>query len=300
MEYVKRKLDEIRPYENNPRNNEKSVDRVAESIREFGFLQPIVCDKDGVILAGHTRYAAAKKLGLKTVPVIYAENLSEGQARAYRLIDNKAGEESEWIEELLGKELEAVMLEAPEIEPADFGFIGSGEIKKRKSWENAGKRCGMNKDIRIREKSGFLYTSFFATSEEGTPISEIKQDPEMVGLFAENLVDYISLYLGSNLSEGSWCMATTPRRRHAAGFHFSTEVCRTAAERLGIPFREDIVTAKNRTRVNAVFKLEKDPGEHNVILYDDIITTGTTLKETRRLLLEKGHTVLPIVAIRNQ
>ena len=146
----------------------------------------------------------------------------------------------------------------------------------------------------------FLYTSFFATSEEGTPISEIKQDPEMVGLFAENLVDYISLYLGSNLSEGSWCMATTPRRRHAAGFHFSTEVCRTAAERLGIPFREDIVTAKNRTRVNAVFKLEKDPGEHNVILYDDILTTGTTLKETRRLLLEKRHTVLPIVAIRNQ
>ena len=95
-------------------------------------------------------------------------------------------------------------------------------------------------------------------------------------------------------------MATTPRRRHTAGFHFSTEVCRTAAERLGIPFMEDIVTAKNRTRVNAVFKLEKDPGEHNVILYDDIITTGTTLKETRRLLLEKGHTVLPIVAIRNQ
>ena len=300
MEYVMKRLDEIRPYENNPRNNEKSVDKVAESIREFGFLQPIVCDKDGVILAGHTRYVAAKKLGLKTVPVIYAEDLTEGQARAYRLIDNKAGEESEWIEELLGKELEAVMLEAPEIEPADFGFLGSGEIRKRKSWENAGKRCGMNKDIRIREKGGFLYTSFFATSEEGTPISEIKQDPEMVGLFAENLVDYISLYLGSNLSEGSWCMATTPRRRHAAGFHFSTEVCRTAAERLGIPFREDIVTAKNRTRVNAVFKLEKDPGEHNVILYDDILTTGTTLKETRRLLLEKRHTVLPIVAIRNQ
>ena len=234
------------------------------------------------------------------MPVIYAESLTEGQARAYRLIDNKAGEASEWIEELLGKELEAVILEAPEIEPADFGFTGSGEIKRRKSWENAGKRCGMNKDIRIREKSGFLYTSFFATSEEGRPIAEIKQDPEMVGLFAENLVDYISHYLGSNLSEGSWCLVTTPRRRHADGFHFSTEVCRTAAKALGIPFREEIVTAKNRTRVNAVFKLKKDPEEHNVILYDDIITTGTTLKETRRLLLEKGHTVLPVVAVRNQ
>ncbi len=97
----------------------------------------------------------------------------------------------------------------------------------------------------------------------------------MVGLFAENLVDYITRYLGGSLSEGGWCLATTPRRRHAAGFHFSTEVSRAAAEKLGIPFREDIVTAKNRTRVNAVFRLEKDPGEHNVILYDDKENTVT-------------------------
>ena len=164
MEHVMRRLDEIRPYENNPRNNEKSVDRVAKSIKEFGFLQPIVCDRDGVILAGHTRYAASKKLGLKEVPVIYADGLTEGQARAYRLIDNKAGEESEWVEELLGKELEAVLLEAPEIEPADFGFSGSGEVRRKKSWENAGKRCGMDKDIRIREKCGFLFTAPESTS----------------------------------------------------------------------------------------------------------------------------------------
>ena len=70
MEYEKRKLSEIRPYENNPRDNKKSVEKVARSIREFGFLQPIVCDGDGVILAGHTRYEAAKRLGLETVPVI--------------------------------------------------------------------------------------------------------------------------------------------------------------------------------------------------------------------------------------
>ena len=70
MDYEMKRITEIRPYENNPRNNEKSIEKVAQSIQEFGFLQPIVCDRDGVILAGHTRYEAAKRLGLETVPVI--------------------------------------------------------------------------------------------------------------------------------------------------------------------------------------------------------------------------------------
>ena len=179
MDYEMKRITEIRPYENNPRNNEKSVEKVANSIREFGFLQPIVCDGEGVILAGHTRYEAAKRLGLETVPVIYAKDLTEGQAKAYRIADNKVGESSEWVEELLGKELEAILLEAPQIEPADFGFTSGAEIRRRKSWENAGKRCGTDLDIRIREKNGFLYTSFFTTGGEGKPIAEIKKDPEM-------------------------------------------------------------------------------------------------------------------------
>ena len=166
MDYEIKRISEIRPYENNPRNNEKSVEKVASSIREFGFLQPIVCDGDGVILAGHTRYEAAKRLGLETVPVIYAKDLTEGQAKAYRIADNKVGESSEWVEELLGKELEAILLEAPQIEPADFGFTSGAEIRRRKSWENAGKRCGTDLDIWIREKNGFLYTSFFTTGGE--------------------------------------------------------------------------------------------------------------------------------------
>ena len=96
----------IHPYGNNPRNNTRSVDRVAESIRNFGFLQPIVCDDHGIILAGHTRYQAAKKLGLPTVPVIYARNLTPEQAKAYRLADNKAGEDSLWLNDLLAAEMD--------------------------------------------------------------------------------------------------------------------------------------------------------------------------------------------------
>ncbi len=300
MEYTMKRLDEIRPYENNPRNNEKSIEKVAQSIQEFGFLQPIVCDRDGVILAGHTRYAAAKLLGLEKVPVIYAKDLTGGQAKAYRLADNKVGEGSQWLEDLLAGELEAIALEAPEIEVTDFGFDEPGEIRRKKSWENAGKRCSLEKDVRVREKCGFLYTSFFTTDREGRPIGEIKEDPEMASLFADNLADYIFEMFGHNLPSCGWCLATTPRRRHSDGFHFATQICRMAAGETGIPFREDIILAHGRGRVEPDFELVKDPGERNVLLYDDIMTTGMTMKAARKLLEDRGHAVLSIVAIRNQ
>ena len=118
MEIVMKKLEEIAPYENNPRNNKESIEYVANSIREFGFQQPIVVDKNGVIIAGHTRYEASKKLKLKEVPVIVADKLTDEQVRAYRLADNKAGESSEWIDELLGEELAGI----DELNMEDFGF----------------------------------------------------------------------------------------------------------------------------------------------------------------------------------
>lgn len=85
MQIEIRSIKDIRPYEHNPSSNDGAVDAVAASIKEFGWQQPIVVDKDGVIIAGHTRYKAAKKLGLKEVPVVVAENLTEEQVRAYRL-----------------------------------------------------------------------------------------------------------------------------------------------------------------------------------------------------------------------
>jgi DNA modification methylase len=95
----------IKEYAGNPRINDKAVDAVANSIREFGFKQPIVVDKEGVIIAGHTRYKAARKLGLDTVPVLYATDLTDAQVKAYRLADNKTAEFAEWDEDLLGAEL---------------------------------------------------------------------------------------------------------------------------------------------------------------------------------------------------
>lgn len=121
MEVKSMSIDDIKPYENNPRNNDDAVDAVANSINKFGWQQPIVVDIGGVIIAGHTRYKAAQKLGLKTVPVVVAKDLSEEQVKAYRLADNKSGELATWDDELLEDELVGI----DDIDMADFGFDDS-------------------------------------------------------------------------------------------------------------------------------------------------------------------------------
>lgn len=108
-------IDKIKPYENNPRNND---DAVANSIKEFGWQQPIVVDNGRVIIAGHTRYKAAKKLGYKEVPIVVADKLTEEQVNAYRLADNKVGELAEWDDAELSEELNKIL----DINMADFGF----------------------------------------------------------------------------------------------------------------------------------------------------------------------------------
>lgn len=118
MEIVIKKIDEIKPYENNPRFNDEAVEFVANSIKEFGFKVPIVIDKDGVIVAGHTRYKASLELGLKEVPCIIADDLDENQIKAFRLADNKVSEKAEWDIDLLDTELDSIL----DINMSDFGF----------------------------------------------------------------------------------------------------------------------------------------------------------------------------------
>ena len=102
------KLSDLKPYEKNPRKNDDTAKYVAESIKSFGFKVPIVIDKDNVIVAGHTRYKAAKNLKLKEVPCIIADDLTDKQIKAYRLADNKVAEMSEWDFDLLNEELDSL------------------------------------------------------------------------------------------------------------------------------------------------------------------------------------------------
>lgn len=108
MEIVTRNLKDIHPYERNPRKNDNAVDAVAESIKQCGYIAPIIVDEGGVILAGHTRYKALQKLGRSECEVIVKEGLSEEQKRKYRILDNKTAELASWDFDLLETELEGL------------------------------------------------------------------------------------------------------------------------------------------------------------------------------------------------
>jgi DNA modification methylase len=117
MNIVMKKVSELKEYENNPRNNEAAIDAVAKSIEEFGFKVPIVITKEDVIIAGHTRLKASLKLGLATVPCIVADDLTEGQIKAFRLADNKTAELASWDFSKLESELASI-----EMDMSQFGF----------------------------------------------------------------------------------------------------------------------------------------------------------------------------------
>lgn len=125
MQIIEKQVDELIPYAQNPRCNDASVDAVASSIHEFGFNVPLVIDSSNVLITGHTRLKAAKKLGLKTVPCILADTLTPAQVKAYRLADNKVSELSTWDDTLLESEL--AQLDDLQFDMSRFGF---GELSE--------------------------------------------------------------------------------------------------------------------------------------------------------------------------
>ena len=118
MVIITKNIKEIIPYEKNPRINENAVDKVAESIKQFGWKVPIVIDKNNVIVTGHTRYKAAEKLGINEIPCIIANDLTDAQIKAYRIADNKVADFAIWDNKLLLEEL------------ADLDNIGGGHLHR--------------------------------------------------------------------------------------------------------------------------------------------------------------------------
>ena len=146
MEIINKKLDELKPYENNPRFNDDAVEYVANSIKEFGFKVPIVIDKDGVIVAGHTRYKASIELGLEEVPCIVADDLNEEQIKAFRLADNKVAEQATWDFELLDEELNDIL----NINMGDFDFEKSSNINLEDFFEDGTKNESEDKKQTVK------------------------------------------------------------------------------------------------------------------------------------------------------
>ena len=118
MKITEININDIHPYENNPRINDDAVDAVAASIQEFGWKQPIVVDEQNVIIAGHTRYKAALKLGLTAIPCVVASDLTDEQVKAFRIADNKTGELADWDFGKLDEELSRII----DVDMTKFGF----------------------------------------------------------------------------------------------------------------------------------------------------------------------------------
>lgn len=120
---IYKNVEDIIPYKGNPRNNKQAVDKVAKAIEEFGFNVPITVDENDVVVTGHTRLLASKKLGLEKVPTITLLDLSNEQIQAFRIADNKVSEFSEWNEDLLMQELS-------EIESIDMSIFGFDDLEE--------------------------------------------------------------------------------------------------------------------------------------------------------------------------
>lgn len=146
-------LSDILPYEKNPRKNDNAVDAVAASIRQFGFLVPLVIDREHVIVAGHTRYKAAQRLGMKTVPCVVADELTEDQIKAFRLADNKVGEMAQWDVDLLPLELADIAMDM-----SAFGFeaVSDEDFGEEFTLDDGGKKPFQQISLTLHDKQAEL------------------------------------------------------------------------------------------------------------------------------------------------
>jgi len=147
-------VSELKPYHNNPRDNKGGVEILKKSITEFGFQNPIILDEQNVIIAGHTRLIAAKELGLTEVPTITAYNLTPNQAKAFRLMDNKSQDYSQWDYEMLRKEIEELedeqydtLLTGFENDEINFFLNRDNENDAYKEWRESGGLPYINEDV---------------------------------------------------------------------------------------------------------------------------------------------------------
>lgn len=185
IQVVYKSVDELIPYINNPRLNDDAVDAVASSIKNFGFKNPIVIDSDNEIINGHTRLKAAKKLGLDTVPVIVADDLTEAQKKAFRLVDNKVSEIAEWDIEKLDIELEE--LNGLDLDMSAFGF---GEAMIDVDLDNV---FFEEEDNQEKEKENYLT---FGEVKIKLNSSELKALNEQHEMWTQNNTDSFIEFIG--------------------------------------------------------------------------------------------------------
>lgn len=174
--------------------------------------------------------------------------------------------------------------------------------QKRKSWHkgaDTAARCDLSVErVVISLHVGMPVISLWKKSIKGRLLTDIKADEKMVELFATKMTTVISSVLGRYLSQGYWAICTTPRRRHLVQ-NFACSITARIADNLGIKYYEDVAHARSKERVNAIFDLGVLPDEPNLIIFDDFVTTGSTLNSMRNLLEPLGKNLVFFVGINN-
>lgn len=171
--------------------------------------------------------------------------------------------------------------------------------KKRKGWDKSVEaRCDFTPKPRLTRRSGLFFLSYWQKSIYGRTLTEIKADDSMVPFFAETISNLISEILGDHLQSGGYCIITTPKRRHKV-LNFATRISISIAEKLGIPFYEDVCSCRTKQRVGAIFDVNIVPKEQNIICFDDFVTTGQTLQAMQRALAPYNKNMVFITGINN-
>lgn len=172
--------------------------------------------------------------------------------------------------------------------------------QKRKGWDKTVEaRCDFTPRPRLTRRSGLFFISYWQKSVYGRTLTEIKADDSMVPFFAGTMKSFISDIIGPDLSRGSWCIITTPKRRHLVK-NFATRISEQIAHLLNIPFYEDVCTCRTKQRVGAIFDVQQVPDEQNIICFDDFVTTGQTLQAMLRALEPYNKNLLFFSGINNK
>lgn len=197
---------------------------------------------------------------------------------------------------------EIVVPEMPDFSLSENAPAGKDifSVKSRKAWDKTEEaRCDFQYHLRLTRRASTNFITIWQKSVFGRTLTDIKSDDSMVPFFIENLVPVIHEMIGFHLGNGSWALVTTPMRRHKER-NFASRIAEGLAAELGIPFYFDCAHCRSKQRIGAVFDANNIPHEGNVIVFDDFVTTGSTLQSMKNLLLKEGKNPIFICGINNK
>lgn len=197
---------------------------------------------------------------------------------------------------------EIVVPEMPDFSLSENAPAGKDifSVKSRKAWDKTEEaRCDFQYHLRLTRRASTNFITIWQKSVFGRTLTDIKSDDSMVPFFIENLVPVIHEMIGFHLGNGSWALVTTPMRRHKER-NFASRIAEGLAAELGIPFYFDCAHCRSKQRIGAVFDANNIPREGNVNVFDDFVTTGSTLQSMKNLLLKEGKNPIFICGINNK